>query len=74
MDLLSIVMKLKEYRPEQILRTEIVWCEPWIFEIDEEGKAKVAKGTSVASLEICICSWVFSIWAKPKCKKNECRI
>lgn len=34
----AIVMKLKEYRPEQILRTEIGWCEPWIFEIDEEGK------------------------------------
>ena len=30
-------MKLKKYSPEQILQTEIGWCEPWIFEIDNKG-------------------------------------
>lgn len=33
----AIVMKLKKYSPEQILQTEIGWCEPWIFEIDNKG-------------------------------------
>ena len=27
----AIVMNLQNYSPEQILRTEIGWCEPWIF-------------------------------------------
>ena len=34
----AIVMKLKKYSPEQILQTEIGWCEPWTFEIDSMGK------------------------------------
>ena len=33
----AIVMKLKKYSSEQILQTEIGWCEPWIFEIDNKG-------------------------------------
>tara|TARA_B100000029_G_scaffold512274_1_gene608465 strand:+ start:4750 stop:5403 length:654 start_codon:yes stop_codon:yes gene_type:complete len=33
----ALVMKLKKYSPEQILKTEIGWCEPWIFEIDNKG-------------------------------------
>ena len=27
----AIVMFLKEYSPELILKTEIGWCEPWVF-------------------------------------------
>ena len=27
----AIVMKLLDYTPDQILKTEIGWCEPWIF-------------------------------------------
>ena len=27
----AIVMNLQNYSPEQILETEIGWCEPWIF-------------------------------------------
>jgi len=34
----AIVMKLKKYSPEQILQTEIGWCEPWTFEIDSMGE------------------------------------
>lgn len=34
----AIVMKLKKYSPEQILQTEIGWCEPWTFEIDSMEK------------------------------------
>ena len=29
----AIVMFLQKYSPEQILKTEIGWCEPWIFSI-----------------------------------------
>jgi 2,3-bisphosphoglycerate-dependent phosphoglycerate mutase len=31
----AIVMSLQNYTPEQILKTEIGWCEPWIFHFDE---------------------------------------
>ena len=31
----AIVMALKNFTPEQILKTEIGWCEPWIFEFEE---------------------------------------
>ena len=30
----AIVMDLQNYSPEQILRTEIGWCEPWVFEFE----------------------------------------
>ena len=30
----AIVMHLQDYTPEQILRTEIGWCEPWIFDFE----------------------------------------
>jgi len=30
----AIVMALKEFTPEQILKTEIGWCEPWIFDFE----------------------------------------
>jgi len=30
----AIVMALKEFTPEEILKTEIGWCEPWIFEFE----------------------------------------
>ena len=33
----AIVMALKEFTPEEILKTEIGWCEPWIFNF-ENGK------------------------------------
>ena len=39
----AIVMDLQNYSPEQILRTEIGWCEPWVFEF---------KKNKVVNLEI----------------------
>ena len=35
----AIVMVLQDYTPEQILKTEIGWCEPWIFNF-ENGVVK----------------------------------
>ena len=32
----AIVMDLQNYSPEQILRTEIGWCEPWVFEFEND--------------------------------------
>ena len=33
----AIVMSLKNYTPEQILKTEIGWCEPWVFEFENNA-------------------------------------
>ena len=33
----AIVMYLQNYSPEQILRTEIGWCEPWVFEFENDA-------------------------------------
>jgi 2,3-bisphosphoglycerate-dependent phosphoglycerate mutase len=33
----AIVMDLQNYSPEQILRTEIGWCEPWVFEFENDN-------------------------------------
>ena len=30
----AIVMHLQEYTPEEILKTEIGWCEPWVFDFE----------------------------------------
>ena len=30
----AIVMHLQNYTPEQILKTEIGWCEPWVFDFE----------------------------------------
>ena len=32
----AIVMYLQNYSPAQILRTEIGWCEPWVFEFEND--------------------------------------
>ena len=32
----AIVMHLQKYSPEQILKTEIGWCEPWVFEFEND--------------------------------------
>ena len=40
----SIVMYLLSISQEDILKTEIGWCEPWVFEFDDKG--------SVNNLEI----------------------
>jgi 2,3-bisphosphoglycerate-dependent phosphoglycerate mutase len=32
----AIVMSLKNYTPEEILKTEIGWCEPWVFDFEDE--------------------------------------
>lgn len=32
----AIVMALKNFTPDQILKTEIGWCEPWIFEFNNK--------------------------------------
>ena len=31
----AIVMKLFNFTPEEILKTEVGWCEPWIFTLDK---------------------------------------
>ena len=33
----SIVMHLLSITKEDILKTEIGWCEPWVFEFNENG-------------------------------------
>lgn len=33
----AIVMHLQNYSPEQILKTEIGWCEPWVFSFENEN-------------------------------------
>ncbi len=33
----AIVMVLQSYTPEQILKTEIGWCEPWIFNFENDA-------------------------------------
>tara|TARA_B100000965_G_scaffold376643_1_gene370106 strand:- start:12 stop:656 length:645 start_codon:yes stop_codon:yes gene_type:complete len=37
----AIVMALKKFTPEEILKTEIGWCEPWIFEFEKEKLIKL---------------------------------
>ena len=32
----AIEMALKNFTPEEILKTEIGWCEPWIFNFEDE--------------------------------------
>ncbi len=32
----AIVMALKNFTPKEILKTEIGWCEPWIFEFENK--------------------------------------
>ena len=32
----AIVMKLLNYTPDLILKTEIGWCEPWIFDFEDK--------------------------------------
>ena len=32
----AVVMVLQDYTPEQILKTEIGWCEPWIFNFEND--------------------------------------
>jgi 2,3-bisphosphoglycerate-dependent phosphoglycerate mutase len=32
----AIVMALKKYSPDEILKTEIGWCEPWIFQFENK--------------------------------------
>ena len=32
----AIVMSLKNYTSEEILKTEIGWCEPWVFNFEDE--------------------------------------
>tara|TARA_B100000953_G_scaffold281386_1_gene258825 strand:+ start:234 stop:881 length:648 start_codon:yes stop_codon:yes gene_type:complete len=39
----AIVMALKKYSPDEILKTEIGWCEPWIFQF---------KNTTLLNLDI----------------------
>ena len=29
-------MALKNFTPEEILKTEIGWCEPWIFNFEKD--------------------------------------
>ena len=36
----AIVMKLFDFTPELILKTEIGWCEPWIIEFNKSGTIK----------------------------------
>ena len=34
----AIVMEIFNLSPEQILKTEIGWCEPWVISFDDHGK------------------------------------
>ena len=34
----AIVMDIFDLSPEQILKTEIGWCEPWVISFDRSGK------------------------------------
>ena len=36
----SIIMELLNYDSNQILKTEVGWCEPVIFSFDKKGKIK----------------------------------
>ena len=33
----AIVMHLQNYDSKQILKTEIGWCEPWVFSFEKEN-------------------------------------
>ena len=37
----AIVMSLQNYTPEQILKTEVGWCEPWVFHFDNGNMTKL---------------------------------
>ena len=39
----SIVMNILNISKEDILKTEIGWCEPWVFEFDSGGKVENLK-------------------------------
>ena len=45
----AIVMVLQDYTPEQILKTEIGWCEPWIFNFEND----VVKNLEILSRPDC---------------------
>ena len=45
----AIVMVLQSYTPEQILKTEIGWCEPWIFNFEND----VVKNLEILSRPDC---------------------
>ena len=47
----SIVMHLLSISKEDILKTEIWWCEPWIFEFDGSGTVIDLKIENVSSRE-----------------------
>jgi len=34
----AIVMKILKFSSDEILETEIGWCEPWVFSFNEKGK------------------------------------
>jgi len=42
-------MVLQDYTPEQILKTEIGWCEPWIFNFEND----VVKNLEILSRPDC---------------------
>ena len=47
----SIVMHLLSISKEDILKTEIGWCEPWIFEFDDSGAVIDLKIENISSRE-----------------------
>ena len=47
----SIVMHLLSISKEDILKTEIGWCEPWIFEFDDSGTVIDLKIENISSIE-----------------------
>ena len=59
----AIVMHLQNYTPEQILKTEIGWCEPWIFDFEDN---------TVTNLEIIIyCEYTSLIFGIPYSSQNS---
>ena len=47
----SIVMDLLSISEQDILKTEIGWCEPWIFEFNEDGRVIGVKILNIPNQE-----------------------
>ena len=54
----AIVMEIFNLSPEQILKTEIGWCEPWVISFDSNGNLEkysiVSRPSETSSSHLCI--------------------
>ena len=46
----AIVKKIFNYSPELILKTEIGWCEPWLFKFNKDGTIQDFKILNIDSI------------------------